>query len=186
MERRVESSASVHASTATASAILRSTPELVLGECATGRDSARRTFHTTLPASVRPGTTIEQTVSVTIGPIRSPEADGRTNADFSWKPVGPETVLPSFVGELSLEPLDGHNSRLRVRGLYRVPMGRLGQFGDSVVGHRVARRSLSLYVRRLADRIDRESVRRNTAANVKPAPYNDDLRPHSPSARHRG
>ena len=187
MERVIEASAMLHATTGSARTVLRSSPELVLGDPDSETRTGPRRFGTTVPAHVGSGTTVEQEVIITFGPLRSTEVDENAVGPFSWEPIGFERFMPSFCGDLAIDPVDGTNgSRLTVRGTYRAPLGRVGRFGDSVIGHRIARQSLTLYVERLAERIDREAVRCHTATPLRPAPYNEDLRPHSRSQHHVG
>lgn len=195
MERIVEASASVNASMAAAQSLLRSAPESVLGDAESGGEPGRRTFRASVPAQLGAGSTVEQAVSVVMGPLRTAKSKGDgageatvTTATFEWGPTGGDRLLPSFSGELSLVPADGHGSRLTLRGAYQPPLGPVGRFGDSVIGHRVARHSVAMFVERLAERIDREALRRATpaTATATPTPYNEDLRPHSASEYHLG
>lgn len=177
----------LHVTIGSACSVLRSSPELVLGDPESKSRTAPLRFGTTVPAHVGPGTTVEQAVTITFGPLRSTEVDENAVGLFSWETIGFGRLLPSFCGDLAIDPVDGTNgSRLTVRGTYRAPLGRVGRFGDSVIGHRIARQSLTLYVERLAERIDREAVRCHTATPLRPAPYNEDLRPHSRSQHHIG
>ncbi|MDE0802157.1 MAG: hypothetical protein OSA99_02420 [Acidimicrobiales bacterium] len=185
MERRVEASAAMHVSAGAAQVVLRSTPELVLGEPEPGPRRGRRTFNATLPAQLRPGTTVEQAVLVSIMPLHTGADPEHASAPLTWEPTGLQRLLPRFAGELRVGPIGRRGSRLTVRGHYSAPLGRVGRFGDSVLGHRVARRSLELYVDRIAQRIDHEALRRHTTSTIKPAPYNEDLRPHSRSRSSR-
>ena len=187
MERSIEASATLHTTTGLARTVLRSSPELVLGDPDSETRTGPRRCGTPVPAHVGPGTTVEQAVTITFGPLRSTEVDDNAVGPFSWEPHGLERLLPSFRGNLAIDPVDGTNgSCLTVRGRYRAPLGRVGRFGDSVIGPRIARQSLTLYVERLAKGIDREAVRCHTAAPLRPAPYNEDLRPHSRSQHHVG
>lgn len=187
MERNVEATAMMNAPNKAARMVLRSSPALVLGDADPDALPGERTFRTTVAAQLGPGTTMEQAVTITLGSIHSSNSEGRISASFSWDPVGFERLLPSFTGELVLDECEGAGrSRLTLSGSYRAPMGAVGRFGDSVVGHRLARRSLTLYVERLAERLEQEAIRRDFTGLATPAPYNDDLRPDSRSEHHIG
>lgn len=163
--------------------ILDGAPEIVLGARVREAGVGRRVFRTTVPAEVAAGTTVEQSVRLTLGSVQREPSGDSVSVGVSWEPVGLQRVLPSFTGDLRIGPAEGRGAALELRGTYRVPLGPVGRFGDSVVGHRVARRSLDRYVDRLAARLDHEAVRRGTASTVRPAPYNDDLRPHTRTRR---
>ncbi len=62
-------------------------------------------------------------------------------------------------------------SRLTVRGIYTVPLGPVGRFGDGVIGRRLARQSLIAFVEGLAGRLDREAGRREAAVPWRPRPH---------------
>lgn len=63
-------------------------------------------------------------------------AEGRKAVALSWDPD--DRFVPTFVGELYGEPLEGGMACLILVGSYEAPMGRLGAVFDAVLGRRIA------------------------------------------------
>ena len=191
MQRSIEATRPLRAGVENARETLLANPESVFGTPQpTERRLRSRRFKTTMPAALGSGGSIEKEVVLGIG--RVPPSPQDLVVELTWDPTGRNHVLPAFCGELLLSPSAGRGSEagrgsdLTISGTYCAPFGPIGRFGDAVIGHRVARGSLDLFVGRLADRFDKEAIRRRQALVLKPAPYNDDLRPHSRSEDHIG
>ena len=63
-------------------------------------------------------------------------------------------VFPVFDGELSVERDEQGAAVLWLRGVYAVPFGPVGRFGDGVGGRRVARRCIAGFLDDIARRLD--------------------------------
>jgi hypothetical protein len=94
---------------------------------------------------------VHQDVDVTLG---SPcVADGEAWVPISWVPAAHARLLPTFDGVIEI--VDGDDAaELSLTGLYRIPLGIAGRFGDGVVGRRAAQQSLRMLVQRMAAQID--------------------------------
>jgi len=60
-----------------------------------------------------------------------------------------------FEGTLGLEPAPHGGTILRMTGTYEPPLGPVGAFGDVVMGRRLGRQSIELYLERIARHIYR-------------------------------
>ncbi len=137
--------------------ILREDPGSVLGAPEPDpRMLAPHRFDTTVAVELGAGTSTEQAVVIELG--RTPADEQQLAVAISWEATEHERILPSFTGELVVDP-DGGGSSLTLRGTYSIPFGPVGRFGDAVVGHRVARATMSDFAARLARRIDDEARR---------------------------
>ena len=97
------------------------------------------------------------------------DADETAPDEFplSWVPIGHTKLLPGFQGTIAVLA-DGASTRVRVAGSYRPPLGWAGRFGDGLVGHRVARRSLDALVAVIAARLGNEVRRRSEFVAPRP------------------
>ena len=77
---------------------------------------------------------------------------GGVSVPVSWHPVDHARLFPSFIGELEAEPSVA-GTRLRIFGIYSVPLGVVGQFGDGLVGRRLAQQSLQSLLEGVAARV---------------------------------
>lgn len=177
MDRHIEATTQLHATTASAREIMVH-PAQVLGEGPASATPPTGTVHMTVPVTLGSGGSLEQTVAVAIGQVTG-DGHGGAVIDLSWEPTGRERILPSFHGTLCIGESETSGSRLTISGAYRIPLGPVGRFGDTVLGRRVARDSLSEVVSRIARRIDSADVRRRQVSLPKPAHYNVDLREHT-------
>lgn len=137
---------------------------------------------TVLPSSivtpVAAGTAVEQTVVVETGELQV-EASA-AGLPVSWTPEAHEKLLPSFRGRLVLVAESLSSTRLSIHGTYTVPLGAVGRFGDSLVGRRIARASITELVERVA-RALQGGYRAADQLDRAPAPPNGvDLREHGP------
>ena len=165
MERQIEASADVTSAVDEVVEILRDAPALALGATPDGDDAYVADVH----VRGHRGGSIHQDVRIDFEP-----SNGRS-WDLSWYPVGHRRVLPTFHGRLQAAPF-GDGATLVLSGSYAPPLGAVGAFGDGLVGHRVARRSLTAFLDDVAARIDCEAGRRREAVGMRPAPYPLDLR----------
>jgi hypothetical protein len=65
---------------------------------------------------------------------------------------------------------------LSVAGVYTVPLGPVGRFGDGLIGRRLARQSLTAFLEDAAGRIEADIHRRTTSETWRPSPYRVALR----------
>jgi hypothetical protein len=135
-------------------------------------DTSRRTI-TSLAIETKSGVAVRQDVAVTLGAPCS--AEGETWVPIEWEPVAHSQLLPSFTGVVEL--VDGpEGADLAITGIYDVPLGFVGRFGDGLVGRRVAQQSIRALLDGMARRL-RGSVTEEVAhAGWRPAPYPIDLR----------
>lgn len=105
----------------------------------------------TLTSDVGTGPTVHRDVMLTLGPAtRSGDA---VTVPVGWRAAAHETLFPAFEGELTAER-SGAGTRLRLTGIYTVPLGALGRFGDGVLGRRVAHESVRNWLAGVARRLD--------------------------------
>jgi hypothetical protein len=146
--------------------------------CEQLRTDAGAVLPTSVVAPVGAGTAVEQTVRVEVGELQvEPTAAG---LPVSWSPEAHEKLLPSFDGRLVLVAESLSSTRLSLYGTYTVPLGPVGRFGDSLVGRRIARASVTDLVERVARAL--EAGYRSGAGPDRPAATTGgvDLREHDP------
>lgn len=173
VERRLEATETARALFENSSRVLLDDPSEVVAPAAD--TEARRTLQLPVEMTVQlgAGSSAVQTVVLELGPpTRSPDA---MVFALTWRPAGHTHLLPAFRGALEVAP-EGLHTRLSLHGTYRPPLGPVGAFGDGLIGHRVARRTISAFLRTVAQRID-EEVDRRMAGGVRPATH-----PPDPSA----
>lgn len=147
MPRPIEATCELKTSLIDACDALRLDPAAVLGR----GDQARRpgTFVAELAMPVGGAGSVGERIEVEILTERIDDHHARW--DLAWKAIGPAGLFPRFRGSLIIE--DGPRPRLRLVGAYEPPLGAAGRFGDGLLGHRIARRSLDDFVEHVADRI---------------------------------
>lgn len=182
MERAVEATADLRASVSEVADLLHTGPGRFLSDHDRLDDLPAGTIRTTVTAPVGGGTTVTQDVTIELDGAIGDE--GSVSAPLRWTADAHERVLPSFSGTLAVSdvPAAGSGTRLTIGGTYEVPLGPVGTFGDALVGHRVARRTLGDLARVLAHRLDAEADRRRGSVSYRPPAYNADLRDY----RHEG
>jgi hypothetical protein len=151
MTRTIDVVRNVRASAAEVDAMLREHPTAVVNE------DARTTLH----VEGRNGS-VSHDVVVHFEPCESGDWLVRL------EPSGTARLLPTFEGTLAVTE-DAGAATLRLVGAYEPPLGRIGAFGDGVIGHRIARQSLETFLDHVARRIDRE-VDARVPAGGRPAP----------------
>lgn len=93
--------------------------------------------------------TVRQQVVVQLGaPQREPD---EVRWPIVWHPASHERLLPEFSGALVVRRT-GSTAELALEGRYRPPLGRIGKFGDGVIGHRLARWSTATFLEEVAGR----------------------------------
>jgi hypothetical protein len=157
MERSIEASTIVGVAFARARQVLLDDPAVVFSELHTGRDSAVQTCRPELSVDLGAGASVHQEVTLEHGVPRP--TDTGLVLPVTWHATGRERLLPTFRGELEVSDA-GPGTCLRLTGIYTVPLGVVGRFGDGVLGRRLARGSLGALVTRLAGGLEAEVERR--------------------------
>ena len=117
-------------------------------------------LQTVLSINLGAGATVRQQVTLDVG---QPRATRRVLVrNVAWRATGHGRYLPRFSGQLEALP-DGPRTKLRLSGAYTVPLGVVGKFGDSVLGHRLAAQSLQTLIESVGARIEREVGPRRTS-----------------------
>ena len=70
---------------------------------------------------------------------------------FHWRAIGAAALFPQIEAELQVAPLGDGEVRLSISGNYRPPLGEVGHVADTVLLHRVAERSIRVFLTTLAD-----------------------------------
>jgi peroxiredoxin len=81
-----------------------------------------------------------------------------------------------FDGELVATEATGHRTKLLLTGTYDVPLGILGRFGDGLMGHRIARRSVADFLRDVAHNLDRAVMSQADRSHFIAPIYPEDMR----------
>jgi hypothetical protein len=172
VDRRIEAATPVRTSLERVRRVVEQDPRTVLGGRPRGGRGDGHRVSLTVP--LRGGSSAVQEVTVRLG---APDGtDDSVVWPISWTPSAPSRVLPDLHGTLTARRERGH-TLLTLAGTYRPPLGRLGAFGDGLVGHRVARASVQAFLEGMAERIAAETARRMATAGVLPCPGTPDLRP---------
>lgn len=167
MERRLKAAETSRVLFENASQVVLDDPAAAFGPAAHPEERIARRFPNEMALQLGGGTSATQTVMVELGlPVQSPDA---VVFELTWNPVGHAHLLPVLRGSLELAP-DGLHTRLSFVGTYTPPLGPVGAFGDGLVGHRVARRTVSTFLESVVRRID-EEVDRRMVAGMRPEPH---------------
>ena len=155
MERSIAVMTTIRPAFARARRLLTDDPAAVFGDTPTAEGPRGRLVTTDVGIDLGAGASVHQEVTVRLGIPRTTE--DALVVPLSWQAAGHKQVLPTFTGEL--EAMQAHpGTRLRLIGTYKVPLGIVGGFGDGLVGHRLARRSLEALVGGLAARLEAKVV----------------------------
>ena len=174
MRRSIEATTQIRASIERAREILINEPGSVLsGGPSTPDERSERRFLAVLSVGAGAGASLQQEVVVETQPGQG--SDMGLALPIRWHATGRERLFPRFDGELVLEG-DAFGSQLTLRGSYTVPLGPLGGFGDGLAGRRLARHSVSDFLRAVARRLDAEVDRRQESVPWHLAPYSVALR----------
>jgi hypothetical protein len=165
MQRAIEAATTSRVAFAPARGVVLDDPGVVFGDARTADEGRPRHFRTELTIDLGSGASVHQEVMLQLEDPQLHEAG--VVLPVRWRATGRERVLPAFDGALELTPVRRGTS-LRLKGAYTIPMGVVGRFGDAVGGRRVARRSLSALVERLARRLQTEVERRRDWSGWQP------------------
>ena len=142
MERRIEGWTRLQAPTERALRVLRDHAEVLLGA-----EPLAAHLHSEL--GIGP---IRHEIVLTVHP--AVDDGNRVSRSVTWHAALHPDVFPVFDGEIAVEVGDGGGAVLALRGLYDVPFGTLGRFGDGLAGRRIARRCVAGFLDDVARRID--------------------------------
>jgi hypothetical protein len=148
MERALEASVRVEASPEPVIEILSRDPARILTGMSSPDTSA---FAAELAGDLGGGTSLAHEVDVAFG--RLPDDGSLSRFGLSWRAHDHQGALPAFGGDLEVHP-DGKGSRLQLSGHYSLPLGPVGGFGDRLLGHRIAHRSVQALLEAAGARID--------------------------------
>ena len=164
MERGLEASVRIEAEPEPVIEILSRDPAGIL----TGMPSPDTgAFAAEIAVDLGGGTSLAHEVDVAFGRLPDDGAVGRFG--LSWRARDHQGALPAFGGDLEVHP-DGKGSRLRLSGHYSLPLGPVGVFGDRLLGHRIARRSVQAFLEAAGARIDAELAQKRDAGGPAAGP----------------
>ena len=129
----------------------------VFRDAATAGALQHQRTRTVLGVDLGAGASVRQEVLLHLGAAQPTETG--LGLPVAWQAAGRQRLFPTFTGELEASETD-HGTRLRLHGIYTVPLGVIGRVGDGVVGWRAARRSLDALVARLGRQLEIEVDRR--------------------------
>lgn len=120
-------------------------------------------------------TAFRQAVDIHVGDLFV--TDAAAVLPLHWRASGRDRLFPVFDGRLEARPdAAGTGTVLSVIGVYTVPLGPVGRFGDGLIGRRLARQSLTAFLEDAAGRIESDVHRRTTSEVWRPSPYSVALR----------
>jgi hypothetical protein len=147
MERPIEATTQVRATFERARDLLLHETATVLGATTS---PTKRTFVIELSANAGRGGTLHERVELEVLGVHLDAA--AAHWDITWRAVGHARLFPVFRGTLTVWP--GARTTILLAGTYKPPLGLAGVFGDGVLGHRIARRTLDSYLGEIGRRID--------------------------------
>jgi hypothetical protein len=154
MQRSIEVAMSIEAGFAQVCGVLGDDRGVVSSDDATpDRYPPRRIV---LGVDLGSGTSVHQEALVRLGVTQATET--WLVVPVAWEATGRTRLFPTFAGELEASEADD-GTRLRLHGTYTVPLGVVGWVGDSVVGWRLAHRSLDALLIRLGRQLEVEADR---------------------------
>jgi len=161
MERPLEANVRVEAEPELVIVSLSSDPAGIL----TGMPSSDTgAFAAEIAVDLGGGASLAHEVDVAFGRLPDDGPVGRFA--LSWHAHDHQSALPAFGGDLEVHP-DGGGSRLQLIGHYSLPLGPVGRFGDQLLGHRIARRSVQAFLDAAGARIDAELAQMRDAARFE-------------------
>ena len=184
MERTIETSVHLELPAERSASVLREDPWSVLTDHVSSQERLTKQFRMPVEVTVGSDAALEHDVVVEVGGITS--TVGETAVRLAWAPAEHVRLLPSFDGSLVVRPGGAGGTDVLLVGPYRVPLGPVGRFGDTVAGQRIARRSLSRVLEHFAARLSHELRRRADATPLRPAVGVPDLRDVPPSDNYLG
>jgi hypothetical protein len=148
MERALVAEVRVEASPELVAEILSSDPAGIL----TGMPSPDAVaFPAEIAVDLAGGTSVAHEVDMAFAPLSDDRAVRRFS--LSWRAHDHQGALPAFRGTLEVHQ-ESSGCRLQLSGRYSVPLGPVGRFGDLLVGHRIASRSVQTFLEAAGARID--------------------------------
>ena len=93
---------------------------------------------------------VARDVRIGVGPLL--EDDDALALPLWWQAAHEPQLFPTFDGGLELRG-DEQETELRLVGSYQPPLGAVGRFADSLVGHRVVIASLDGFLTAIAERL---------------------------------
>ena len=142
MERRIEGWTRLQAPADRAQRVLRDHVDVLVG-------AQPLAAHLHGELSVGP---LHHEIVLSVGP---PQDDGnRIARRLTWEATLHPDAYPVFDGELAVERDEWGAGVLSLQGVYDVPFGSLGRFGDGVAGRRIARRCVAGFLEDVARRLD--------------------------------
>jgi hypothetical protein len=167
MQRPIEVSRRIGAEFAHVGEVLSDDPGAAFREAATARAQQRPPTRTVVSVDLGAGASVHQAVQVHLGAGQTRESG--VVLPVAWQATGRRRLFPTFTGELEASEADD-GTRLRLYGAYTVPLGVIGRVGNSVVGWRLARRSLDALLARLGRQLDTEIDRRRRSVTQDSTP----------------
>lgn len=157
MERRIEVSTVLSARWGEARRVLIENARSVLSDEGIDGEHEDGPVRTGLEVDLGAGASVHQDVWLQLGD--GSWAEGEAVLPLAWRSVGRDHLFPGFSGQLLARERDGATV-LTLEGEYSVPLGIMGRFGDGLAGRRLARRTLTEMLERIARRIDSAVDRR--------------------------
>ena len=87
---------------------------------------------------------------LTIEPGKSPDGHSAIKLAIEWKAAHRPGLFPKMRATLSVYPLTATETQLDLAGTYEPPMGVLGEAVDAIAMHRIAKESVTGFVRDVA------------------------------------
>ncbi|HEX6422034.1 MAG TPA: hypothetical protein VFZ79_01055 [Acidimicrobiales bacterium] len=174
MKRGIEASTTVQAPFERVRQVLSADPAVVMGADVRPGGDRYGLFRSELGVELPTGGALRKAVDIEAGTLEP--IDGAASLPLSWRASGHDRLFPVFEGHLRISRAGEGTTRLLVHGVYVVPLGPVGRFGDGVIGRRLARQSLASFVEDAARRLDAEVHRGAATVTSHPTPYAVDLR----------
>jgi hypothetical protein len=73
---------------------------------------------------------------------------------LNWKATFPEKLFPTMTGKIELAPVDTNTTRLTVSGMYKPPLGRLGEQLEETLMGGVAESTVKELAESIAKRLE--------------------------------
>ncbi len=99
------------------------------------------------------GVPVRKKVTVELGaPVKT---STWTVIPLTWKATFPKMLFPEMTGKIELAPVDKDVTRLTVSGMYRPPLGKLGEQLDEALMHSVAEGTVKELAESIASRLEK-------------------------------
>ncbi len=79
-----------------------------------------------------------------------------TRVELGWQAAHATSFFPAMDAKVSAWPLSATETQIELEGVYKPPMGTVGQAVDAVVGHRIAEATAHRFVEDVVDQLRRE------------------------------